>query len=130
MAHVAQSDPILVAMKATNDLFRTEVAGKGNITALDQVYTTDARILPPGGEMVTGREAIKQFWSQFLQSAQAKSISLATVSAEPAGDKVVEIGRAEIVLGDGQTARVNYVVVWRQEDGRWKWHIDIWNPAG
>jgi hypothetical protein len=21
-----------------------------------------------------------------------------------------------------------YVVYWRQEDGHWKWHIDIWNP--
>ena len=20
-----------------------------------------------------------------------------------------------------------YVVYWRQEDGRWKWHVDIWN---
>jgi len=23
---------------------------------------------------------------------------------------------------------VKYVVYWRQEDGRWKWHVDIWNP--
>jgi ketosteroid isomerase-like protein len=22
---------------------------------------------------------------------------------------------------------VKYVVYWRQEDGRWKWHVDIWN---
>jgi len=20
-----------------------------------------------------------------------------------------------------------YVIYWRQEDGRWKWHVDIWN---
>jgi len=22
---------------------------------------------------------------------------------------------------------LKYVVFWRQEDSRWKWHIDIWN---
>jgi hypothetical protein len=23
---------------------------------------------------------------------------------------------------------VKYVVYWQQEDSRWKWHVDIWNP--
>jgi hypothetical protein len=23
---------------------------------------------------------------------------------------------------------VKYVVYWREEDGRWQWHVDIWNP--
>jgi hypothetical protein len=29
---------------------------------------------------------------------------------------------------DGTTIdTVQYVVIWKQEDGRWKWHRDIWN---
>jgi ketosteroid isomerase-like protein len=29
----------------------------------------------------------------------------------------------------GTTAQMEakYVVCWKQEDGRWKWHVDIWN---
>jgi ketosteroid isomerase-like protein len=48
-----------------------------------------------------------------------------------AGDGVVEIGRATLAVHpQGQSAtqiEVKYVVYWRQEDGRWKWHVDIWN---
>ena len=49
----------------------------------------------------------------------------------PAGDGVVEIGKAVLTMSpDGQTTatlEVKYVVYWKQEDSRWKWHADIWN---
>ena len=25
------------------------------------------------------------------------------------------------------TLEVKYVVYWKQDAGRWKWHVDIWN---
>jgi ketosteroid isomerase-like protein len=119
-------------MASTNDLFNEEVFGKRNFSALDQVYTADARILPPGAPMISGREAIKKFWSDLVVSANAKSAVLASVEVMPAGDGVVEIGRATLTVEpEGQPAaqmEVKYVVYWRQEDGRWKWHVDIWNP--
>jgi hypothetical protein len=40
---------------------------------------------------------------------------------------VVEIGRAELVLANGQAVPVKYVVHWKNEGGAWKWHTDIWN---
>ena len=61
----------------------------------------------------------------------AKSAVLTSVDVIPAGDSVVEIGGAKLsVQPQGQAAAemdVKYVVYWRQEDGRWKWHVDIWN---
>ncbi|MGH9786529.1 MAG: DUF4440 domain-containing protein, partial [Terriglobia bacterium] len=57
-----------------------------------------------------------------------KSVKLTTVDAESLGDSVVEIGRADLGLSGGQTLTVKYVVVWKQEAGQWKWHVDIWNP--
>jgi ketosteroid isomerase-like protein len=124
-AHAAL-DSIKLAMKATNDLFNREVVGKKNFAALDQVYTADARILPPGSPMVSGREAIRQFWMGAVDALQATSAVLTSVDVMPAGDGVVEIGAATI---GGPTAMpdIKYVVYWRQEDGRWKWHVDIWN---
>ncbi len=48
-----------------------------------------------------------------------------------AGDGAIEIGRATITAGAGDEAQTameaKYVVHWKQEDGRWKWNIDIWN---
>lgn len=120
-------ETVLAAMRQTNELFHSEVGAKRNVEALDRVYTTDATILPPGAPMVEGRPQIKSFWAQALAGMDVQSVTLATVKAEPAGDGVVEIGSAELVTGAGQTVTVKYVVHWKQEDGAWKWHTDIWN---
>lgn len=126
------TDSIRAAMAATNALFNSEVFAKGNIGAFDDIYTRNARILPPGAPMVSGRAAIKAFWSDFIAAAHAKSATLETVEATLAGDSVIEIGKAVLTIqAPGQaamTADVKYVVCWREEDGRWKWDIDIWNP--
>jgi ketosteroid isomerase-like protein len=120
-------------MASTNNIFSTEVIGKRNFAALDQVYTRDARILPPGAPLVSGRPAIKEFWSNLVQGANAKSVALTSVDVMPAGDGIVEIGRADLTMepeGQGVTrSEAKYVVYWRQEDGRWKWHVDIWNQT-
>ena len=117
-------------MAAVNHLFNTEVFGKRNLAALDDIYTDDARILPPGAPMVSGREAVKQFWAALVESANAKSAVLSSVDVMPAGDGVVEIGKATLTVEPpGQSPaqmEVKYVVYWRQENGRWKWPVDIW----
>jgi ketosteroid isomerase-like protein len=118
-------------MAKTNEIFNVEVFGRRNFNALDQIYTSDARILPPGAPMVSGREGIKKFWSDLVRSANAKSAVLTSEDVMAAGDGVIEIGRATLVVEPpGQSAaqiEVKYVVYWRKEDDRWKWHVDIWN---
>jgi ketosteroid isomerase-like protein len=119
------------AMAATNDLFNQEVFGNRNFAALDEIYTRDARILPPGAEMICGREAIRKFWTDMVQSVNATSAVLTSVDVMPTGDGALEIGKATLTIaskGAATQMEVKYVVYWRQEDGRWKWHVDIWNP--
>jgi uncharacterized protein (TIGR02246 family) len=124
-------EQLKAAMAAVNKLFNEDVVGKRNLAALDDVYTADARILPPGGPMIAGREAIKQFWAEMVQAVNAKSAELASIDVMTAGDDVVEIGRAILTVEPepGKPVRMEgkYVVYWKQEDGRWKWHVDIWN---
>jgi ketosteroid isomerase-like protein len=133
MSSPAQSSlqQIRLAMAETNDLFNREVFGKRNVDALDDIYTSGARILPPGLPIITGRKAIKDFWSEMVRSANAKSATLESIDVMPAGEGVVEIGRAVLTVEpDGQAAaqiEVKYVVYWQQEQNRWKWHVDIWN---
>ena len=132
MSTLLQSAPdqVRAAMAATNDLFNAEVFGKRNFDALDKIYTANARILPPGAAMISGRPAIKEFWSNLIDSVNAKSAVLSSIDVIPTGDGVVEIGRAILtVQPDGAAAQmeVKYVVYWLQEDGHWKWHVDIWN---
>jgi len=116
-------------MAATNEVFCSEVVGNRNFAALDNVYTAGARVLPPGAPLVSGREAIKTFWTGLVQSANAKSCTLTSVEVIPAGEAIVEIGRATLSFVDSpDPLEAKYVVYWRQEDGRWKWDVDIWNP--
>jgi len=120
-----------LVMAETNRLFETEVIGNQNFDALDQIYTADARILPPGTTMISGRSDIKRFWSDLVASSNATSGVLESVDIIPAGDGLVEIGKATLSMApSGEASRqieVKYVVFWRNEDGRWKWHVDIWN---
>jgi len=124
-------DQVRLAMSKTNGLFNLEVFGKRNFDALDSVYTKDARIMPPGAPMVSGRDEIKKWWAALIESINAKSAVLESIDVMTAGDDVVEIGRAVLKAEPaGQPAmqmEAKYVVYWRQEDGHWKWHVDIWN---
>jgi len=119
------------AMAKTNELFNDEVFLKRNFAALDQIYTKSARILPPGAPMVSGRQEIKGFWFDMIRSFNAKSAVLKSVDVIPAGDGVVEIGKAVLTVEPAGQPEVQfdvkYVVYWQQEDGLWKWHVDIWN---
>jgi len=124
-------DQIPLAMASTNDLFNKEVFGKRNFDALEKIYTENARILPPGAPMISGRKAIREFWAGLISSVSAKSAVLTSLDVMPAGEGVVEIGLATLSIEpEGQAAAeitVKYVVYWLQEDGLWKWHVDIWN---
>jgi ketosteroid isomerase-like protein len=120
-------DAARTAMQQTNALFESSVVRNREFGALDFVYTADARILPPGADLIQGRAAIKQFWEQAIASLTIKEAKLSTVDAEEAGTNIIEIGRAELTLEGGNVIAVKYVVQWKEEDGTWKWHTDIWN---
>ena len=118
-------------MAALNEIFNTEVFGRRNFDALDQIYTEDARILPPGAPIISGRKAIKEFWSGLITSVNATGAVLSSIDVIPTGDGIVEIGKARLSVKPEDAAPaemdVKYVVFWRQEEGQWKWAVDIWN---
>jgi hypothetical protein len=51
---------------------------------------------------------------------------LTTLDVEMAGDTAVEIGLAELQLGE-QVVLAKYIVHWKQKQGNWLWDKDIWN---
>jgi ketosteroid isomerase-like protein len=121
------SDAIHKGMRETNELFCEKAIRSRDMSALDHVYTPDANILPPGADMIQGIAGIKNFWLKAIVTLDVKDASLTTVSAESAGDTVIEIGRAELTLAGDQRIPVKYVVHWKRDGEAWKWHTDIWN---
>jgi len=121
------SEAMQAGMAQTNLLFGSAVVRERKIDALNDIYTVDATILPPGADLIQGRDPIKRFWQQAIGGLGLKDAKLTSLNVQAAGDGAVEVGRAELTLSDGQTLAGKYVVHWKQEDGRWKWHTDIWN---
>ena len=114
-------------IQKTNRIFE-ETARNRNIDALEHVYTANARILPSGAEIISGRANIKNFSKVAMQNMNIASVKLETVDFELLGDTGVELGRATLYPNGAPEVKVKYVVVWKQENGAWKWHVDIWNP--
>ena len=121
------SDFIKAELQKVNELFGETVVKGRNFAALDRVYTLHARILPPGADLIEGRENIMDFWQAAVTGMNVQDAKLVTVNAHLAGDSIIEVGRAHLFLPEGRSAEVKYVVEWKQEDGEWKWHTDIWN---
>jgi uncharacterized protein (TIGR02246 family) len=103
---------------------------QADAVALAALYTEDARLLPPGSLMVSGRQAIQPFW-QSVMDMGIKEAKLETVEAESQGDLAYEIGQFTLTgaQSGGEPIRLSgkYVVVWKNENGTWKLHVDIWN---
>jgi len=103
----------------------------GDIAGAAEVYTEDARILPPGADMITGKPAIAEFWAGAAEAFGIKSITLETVVVEQQGaDSACEIGRFSLSGEEGMLDQGKYVVVWKRDaDGEWRWDWDIWNSS-
>ena len=105
-----------------------EAFTKGDVASvMREVYASDARVLPPDAETVRGRDNVAQFWAAAAQQLGIQRVQLEIIELEPVGEQAYEIGRATLTLGGGQQATAKYVVIWKQEDGRWKLQVDIWN---
>ena len=115
------------AMDETNRRFMDAFRRGDPAAAAQETYTRDARVLAPDVPMQEGRDAIAQFWVGAAQQLGITSVALSTVEVQSLGEGAYEIGRATLTLGGGQEATAKYVVIWRQEDGQWRWHVDIWN---
>ena len=93
------------------------------------VYTETAEILPPNVGIISGRAGIQKFWEGVLNMGLTGA-RLETVEMEGEGDSAYEVGKFELTVQGGQVADYGkYIVIWKREQGRWKWHRDIFNSS-
>jgi uncharacterized protein (TIGR02246 family) len=123
-------DPAAVrsALEAINAQ-HVDAFNQGDVATFAQVYTEDARILPPGMAPIEGRAQIQEFWTGGAQQMGMRDLELTTDEVQVAGDHAFEQGRFQFMTNGGP-AQGKYLVVWqKQPDGSWKWHRDIWNES-
>lgn len=120
---------VKTSIEAANQQF-IKAFNLGDSSAVAALYTDTAAVLPPGGEMVVGHDAVLAHWKTAIAGGM-KVTKLTTMSVERHGVIAREIGRfsAEVPGADKKMVPIEgkYVVVWKEIKGVWKLDTDIWN---
>ena len=114
------------AIAAANGRFM-DAFHRQDAVAIAELYTEDARLLPPGSPTVTGKSDIQDFW-QNVMGMGIRDAKLETETLESGGDLNCEVGRFTLTGDNDLRMTGKYVVIWKGQNG-WKLHIDIWNGS-
>lgn len=98
-------------------------------------YTDDAKIFPNGAKILTGKEAIRQYWTP--PAGSNRKTTYHKVTAEEVkilGNEAYDYGYYEgkPVGNDGKESswKGKYVITWKEvEPDVWKMYLDIWNSV-
>jgi len=102
---------------------------RGDAAGLAATYTSNGQALPPNSDIVEGKTAIQGFWQAVLDMG-FKAATLETIELDIQGNTAIEVGKYTLQGEGGQILdEGKYLVVWKQEDGQWRWHRDIWNSS-
>lgn len=113
-------------IEAQNERF-TKAHVAGDIAAIDAMFTRDATSFPPGADAVVGLAAIHELTAEYLKAGVTEFREV-TTDFYGNQDLLVDAGRYVMTYGaDKVTERGHYLNVWRQEDGTWKIHANMWN---
>jgi uncharacterized protein (TIGR02246 family) len=125
-ASVSTAEDVRAAIEAGSKAWTAAVA-RGDGAAVAALYTTTAQVLPPGGEIARGREAIQKVFQGAIDAGMT-TLTLTTVEVEAHGDTATEVGTWTWKGKDGATVDSGkYIVIWKKEGGQWRLHRDIWN---
>ncbi len=122
------ADAVRSAIEEANKKWEA-AASRSDGPGVAALYTANGQLLPAQSDLVTGTQAIGQFWQAVFDSG-IKGASLATVEVETHGDTAYEVGKFELRDADGTVLdHGKYVVIWKKEGTSWKLHRDIWTTS-
>ena len=106
---------------------------RGDAAGVAALYTENGQVLPPDGDFVTGREALRKYWQAALDQG-IKESRLEIIEVEGHGDTAIEVSRYTLIGEGGRVlGKGKYIVIWKRQAGLWKLHRDIFNsnvPSG
>lgn len=101
----------------------------GDVDALAALYADDARLMPPGGPMTSGKEAVRASLGAMIDAGQGGTLT--TVEAMVSGNMGYHVGTYQTTAGGEVVDTGKFVEIWnRGADGEWRIASDIWNSDG
>ena len=121
---VAQDNPIAVRMSAFQAAYNA-----GDAAAIANFYTEKAALIPQAGRALIGRDQISNHYAQAFAAGvtdlQYRILEIDAVSASVA----IEIGETQVDL-KGQKISGRYMHIWKNRDGIWLLHRDMYQVLG
>lgn len=116
------------AIEARNQQFtNAHVVGSLDSAAMVNIFTSDARILPPNADPVIGRPAIEALTALYMTMGITE-FREETTAFYGNQEMLVDEGTYVFVYDEGRTTeRGKYVNIWRKEGGEWKIYSNMWN---
>jgi uncharacterized protein (TIGR02246 family) len=112
----------------------TEAIKSKNVDALVNMYTNDAIILPDEKDVVSGKDAIKKFYGDWLSNqTQLTEEKFQNINSVQEGDLLIDSTKySGTLVRDGKDVPFagKRLVVWKRESqGSWKMFRDTWNKS-
>jgi uncharacterized protein (TIGR02246 family) len=102
--------------------------------ALAQLYSADARLMPPNGDVIEGNAAVLAFYCQLMATTKHTDLKYELLDIGAFGDTGFEAGRFTFPVKkpDGSTflQGCKHLLVYKLVAGVWKVHIDMWSDSG
>jgi len=120
-------------MSATADIAAAQqrflqLFARRDFAGLAACYTEHAQMLVANMEIISGRAQIASVFK--FTAVKGHTLEFSTQDLEVHGSTAVEVGRYTRRRDDGSTFdRGKYVVVWKQVDGAWLLHRDMFSTS-
>ena len=119
------------AVAGSNARFTADTTA-GNIDRMMSFYSDSAVVMPPNEGPVSGRDAIRQFWTGMLGAYSVSDFKLITDDVTQSCDLAAERGHYDLTMtpkagGPAMHDVGKYVVVRRKVNGQWKAVTDMFS---
>lgn len=129
MSTSSSTPTIQEAIAAANEVWMATFRA-GDAKGMAQLYTHDGQFLLPHAPPVVGRDALAEAFQAFMDEGTKEVVLHSGGEIEQHGDVVTEISTCHLVGPSGEIEeRGKYIVIWKQEDGQWKLHRDMYNSS-
>ena len=112
-------------IEAANNEFKAFIASADSV-GLSNLYTQDTKVMMTGAPAISGRENVQSIFSGIMNSG-ITSANLKTIEVWGTEDLITEEGEYTLYAGDDIADQGKYIVLWKNVDGNWKLHRDIFN---
>ncbi len=120
------SDAAKAIIAVRNTVYSNAVA-KNDSTAFVNCYTDSCCLYAPNMPEICGKAGIGKFFSM-MQQMGTKGLGLSTKEVFIGNDIITETGTYDIQIANNKSVdKGKFIVVWKQANGIWKMHRDIFN---